>query len=139
MDKKERRRIANKKYRESDKGKASHKKWYEQNKEKNTIACKKYRETKNGIEKRNIWRVNNHDKECIFRWIHKGIITTDWDNVYDVYINTTNCNYCNKKFKDNLDRHLDHDHSIKDDNNIRGILCRVCNTTDVLKGNPTIF
>ena len=75
----------------------------------------------------------------IGRWKHQGIITNDWDNVYEIYMDTTNCNYCNKQFKNTLDRHLDHDHDIKDDNNIRGILCRVCNTSDVLKGYPTIF
>ena len=145
MDKKERQKIANKKYRESDKGmlnaKKCSKKYMESDKGKEAKkrADKKYRETKNGIEKRNFWRANNHNKEMISIWKSRCIITDDWDNVYDVYINTTNCDYCNKKFKDNKDRHLDHDHSIKDDNNIRGILCCRCNTTDVLKGYPTIF
>ena len=78
-------------------------------------------------------------KSKIARWKHQGIITNDYNNVYEVYINTTNCDYCNKEFKNSLDRHLDHDHNINDSNNIRGILCRVCNTSDVLKGYPPIF
>ena len=75
----------------------------------------------------------------INKWKHQGIITKDWDNVYDVYMNTTNCDYCNKKFKDSKYRQLDHDHDIKDDNNIRGIICVACNFKDVLAGYPTIF
>ena len=128
MDKKERNKIALAKYSQTDKGKEAKKK-----------ANKKYRESKNGIENRNIWRGNNHDKEKISIWKSRGIITNDFNNVYDVYINTTNCDYCNKKFKNTLDRCLDHDHSIKDNNNIRGIICRPCNTSDVLAGYPTIF
>ena len=120
MDKKERWRIATAKYRLKNKDK-----------------IKAYRDKHK--EQKRLWDLNNHDKVRIAQWRDIGIITNDWDNVYDVYINTTNCDYCNKKFKDNLDRHLDHDHSITDDNNIRGILCRVCNTSDVLKGYPTIF
>jgi len=112
-----------------------------------------YKKDPEKFAKRNAeWAKNNPEKvkayqesslykkqHKISRWKHQGIITNDWNNVYEIYMNTTNCDYCNKKFKDSLDRHLDHDHDIKDNNNIRGILCRVCNTSDVLKGCPPIF
>ena len=143
MDKKEKRKEINRKaslkyyHKNKDKVKA----YRDKNKDKINESSRnhyiKNKDRKHELGK--IWRSNNRDKESIIRWKSYGIITTDWDNVYDVYINTTNCDYCNKKFKDSKDRQLDHDHSITDNNNIRGILCRVCNTTDVLKGYPTIF
>ena len=143
MDKKEKRkeinRIASLKYYHKNKEKV--KAYRDKNKDKFKELSKNHyinnKDRKQELAK--IWRVNNHDKESIIRWKQYGIITNDWINVYKVYINTTNCDYCNKKFKDNLDRNLDHDHTINDNNNIRGILCRVCNTSDVLKGYPPIF
>ena len=147
MDKKERQRIANKKYRQSAKGKLakaradkkysqtekgkiadkkSSKKYVEYNKEK--VAIKAYKES------------DKYKKQSkIARWKHLGIITDDFDNIHSIYMNTTNCDYCKKEFMNSLDRCLDHDHSIKDNNNIRGILCRSCNVKDVLKGCPPIF
>ena len=99
----------------------------------------KYNKTDKHKKRMDKWNDNNKDKNMIKHWKNRGLITDDWDNVYEIYMDTTNCNYCNKQFKNTLDRHLDHDHSIKDDNNIRGILCRVCNLSDVLKGCPAIF
>ena len=141
MDKKERNRIASKKYRESSKGKAKRKAYNQENKAKMTEYSKNHynqnKDRKQSLAK--IWRNNNHNKETIIRWKQYGIITDDWENIYDIYMDTNNCNYCNKKFKNTLDRHLDHNHNITDSNNIRGILCRVCNTSDVLADSPTIF
>ena len=145
MDKKEKQRIAKQKYLKTEKGKATNnaynKKWYEANKQKKLEYNKQYR--KENPEKDKIshrkWAVKNHKKCRINTWKHRKIITDDWDNVYDIYMDTTNCNYCNKQFKNKLDRNLDHDHTINDSNNIRGIICRECNTTDVLKGYPAIY
>ena len=141
MDKKERNRIACKKYRESAKGKAKMKEYNQANKSKMTEYSKNhYNQNKDRKQELGrIWRNNNHDKETILRWKQYGIITDDWKNVYDIYMDTTKCDYCNKKFKNTLDRQLDHNHNITDSNNIRGILCRVCNTSDVLADFPTIF
>jgi len=145
MDKKEKQKIYDKKHRQTAKGKASHKKsnknWYEKNKEKIKEKSNQYHKdnrAKNLVRLKE-YAINNPDKIRISQWRCHGIITNNWNNVYDVYMNTTNCDYCNKEFKNSLDRHLDHDHNINDSNNIRGILCRVCNTSDVLKGYPPIF
>ena len=143
MDKKEKRKEINRKasLKYYNKNKDKVKVYRDKNKDKIKELSKnhyiKNKDRKQELAK--IWRGNNHHKESIIRWKQYGIITNDWDNVYEIYMDTTNCNYCNKQFKNTLDRHLDHDHDIKDDNNIRGILCRVCNTSDVLKGYPTIF
>ena len=50
------------------------------------------------------------------------------EQIYDIYIHSSECDRCKKKFKDSLDRCLDHDHDITDDFNVRGIVCRSCNT-----------
>jgi len=158
MDKKERNRIACKKYRESAKGKAKmkeyNKKVYNENKELSSIRYKKwYEENKEyKIEYTKQWNKDNPQKlkkrqqtdtykkqHCINGWKYQGIIHDDWENIYNIYMDTNNCDYCKKQFKNTLDRNLDHNHNITESNNIRGILCRVCNTRDVLADSPTIF
>ena len=64
-------------------------------------------------------------------WKHLGIIC-DFEEVYNHYINCHRCEYCDTEFKSSKDRCLDHDHSIIDRNNVRGVLCNQCNLTDVL-------
>ncbi len=144
MDKKEKNRIACKKYRQSEKGKeakARADKKYRQSekgKEINRIAVKKYSQTEKGKktmkENSKKWGLDNPNKIIIARWKWRGIIWDDYDIIYDLYINATNCDYCSKEFKNSLDKCCDHDHDITDANNIRGFLCRVCNIKDVLKG-----
>ncbi len=114
---------------------------------------KEYKKDPEKFHKKNKkWRNNNpekvkayeesdlYKKQCkIRRWKHQGIIHNDWENIHDIYMDTNNCDYCKKQFKNTLDRNLDHNHNITESNNIRGILCRVCNTSDVLADSPTIF
>ena len=131
-DRKERRRIANKKY--SDKNKEK----------KSAYAKKRYAENPEKIKLINDkWNKDNPVKYkkigIIGKWKERGIISDDYNFVYDIYLDTTNCNFCNNKFKNTTDRCLDHDHDIINSNNIRGILCRVCNIKDKLKGCPPIF
>ena len=65
-------------------------------------------------------------------WKCSGIIYDDFEEVFTHYINCIRCEYCDTEFKNSLDRCLDHDHSIIDKNNVRGVLCRQCNFADVL-------
>ena len=93
------------------------------------------------------WKTENPDKvkaylesdlykkqAKISRWKRYGIICNDFEVIHRIYMDTTNCDFCQEPFTDSLDRHLDHDHSITDSFNIRGILCMQCNITDKLKG-----
>ena len=71
----------------------------------------------------------------ISKWKSRGIISDDWDALYERYLNTTQCDSCNVLLTDNSPRTrttkcLDHDHSIKDRENVRGILCHGCNMND---------
>jgi hypothetical protein len=77
-----------------------------------------YKQTPQGIKT----RVLNH-------WKSYGVICNDFDKLYDLYINTDKCMYCEKVFADSFDRCLDHDHKT---GLYRAVLCRVCNIKDVL-------
>ena len=132
MDKKEKKKLAWKIYYNNNKDKI---------KQRRAKQRKEYRENNKEMlsKKSQKWALDNPNKIKINSWKFQGIICNDWDNVHSVYMDTNNCDYCKKEFKNTLDRHLDHDHDITDSNNIRGILCRDCNFKDVLKGCPPIF
>ncbi len=66
-------------------------------------------------------------------WKKRNLILDDFDKSYDEYIKETNCWMCCKPFKHTADRCFDHDHRIKNRQNIRGILCRSCNLKDVYR------
>jgi len=80
---------------------------------------KEYYKTPNGIKSR---KIN--------KWKSRGVISNDFDTLYDLFINTDKCMYCEKVFVDSVDRCLDHDHET---GLYRAVLCRSCNVKDVLK------
>jgi len=66
-------------------------------------------------------------------WRRYGIIFHDYDLLYDIFFSTTHCNFCECEldtcFKTR--KCLDHDHTITEQENVRGVLCHYCNTKDV--------
>ena len=69
-------------------------------------------------------RIKYNKMKC---WKQIGIrCNGEWEEVYDWYSKTTNCDICDKLFKESTDKCLDHNHDI-DGYNIRGILCSKCN------------
>ena len=112
--------------------KLSAKKYYEKNKEKNKekekLRHKKYHNEH--LEKRhqqaNEWKKNNPMNGRISSWKYQGMIDADWSSVYEMFIAQTNCWICNKDFSE-CKKCLDHDHTIKDDDNLRYVCCQVCN------------
>ena len=63
----------------------------------------------------------------ILNWKQKGVKYDDFDDLYEVYMNTMNCWYCNKEFTNSRQRCLDHDHET---GLFRKILCQACNVND---------
>ena len=136
IEKKERRRISDKKY-------------YEKNIEKIKLSCKLYQQINKEIlkERHKIYRKNNKDKEKVrhkkynqspqgiktkvkLNWKNSGIIDLDIDSVYEYFITQTECWICYKEFNKDIvmDRRcLDHDHTLENEPNIRYICCTYCN------------
>ena len=163
---KEKLRETSKKYREENKdkikakGKAYHdlnkekiKEYREANKEKITKQRKKHREEniERLLEQSNTYRKNNLEKikeynqspqgiksRVIRRWKFSGVLHDNFDELYTIYLNCTNCMVCDKKFKNTRDRHLDHSHET---GLYRNVLCCSCNNRDywkkVLKNKET--
>ncbi len=98
-------------YKEKDK------KYYEANKEKIKEKIKQYRQTEAGIKS---LRIDN--------WKYRGVISEDYDELYEMYINTTNCEECNVELIEgshgNNKRCLDHCHKT---GKFRNVLCHTCN------------
>ena len=113
-----------KKYYQNNKQKIADKDkiYYEKNRQKITEKHKIYQQTPNGKK-----------RQKISSWKGLGIITNDYDYWYELYIEQNHCWHCENEFIDSTDRNLDHNHNINDKENIRGILCRICNIKDIYK------
>jgi hypothetical protein len=70
---------------------------------------------------------NQYKCKTIHRWTRWGVIYHNLDELYEVYINTMNCQHCGKEYKNSTDRCLDHDHN---SGLFRKIICRSCNNSD---------
>jgi len=71
----------------------------------------------------------------IIHWRHVGMISDDWDKVYDIVKKTTNCQVCSGWIGEGFSnfKHLDHNHDITHRPNLRWILCPSCNGKDYWK------
>ena len=75
-----------------------------------------------------------HKSDSISNWKKRGLIYHNFDELYEVYIKTMNCQHCGKEFLNKFDRCLDHDHET---GMFRKIVCRGCNSHDTYINNPT--
>lgn len=75
----------------------------------------------------------------ISQWKRQGILCFNYNLLYDIFLSTKNCEFCNCELTEDhsaTSRCLDHDHTITDKFNVRGVLCRKCNSSDVLREEP---
>jgi hypothetical protein len=63
----------------------------------------------------------------IYNWKKSGLIYDNYDELYETYIKTTECEHCKTEFTKNNKRCLDHDHTT---GLFRKIVCHRCNTRD---------
>tara|TARA_R100000935_G_C2684957_1_gene104202 strand:+ start:54 stop:461 length:408 start_codon:yes stop_codon:yes gene_type:complete len=124
--------------------KAYMKEYREKNKDYLRECGRKYREKDPRVEYKREYNIKHKDRlnECRKLWdkTPRGIKSNktkvwkkigircndEWEEVYDWYSCSTNCDICNKPFTASIDKCLDHDHHL-DGYNIRGILCKKCN------------
>ena len=70
--------------------------------------------------------------QTICSWRNQGLILSSKDEgyeIYDRYINSTNCEKCGNLYRSNRDRCMDHSHDIHDKYGyFRNVLCNSCNT-----------
>lgn len=104
-----------------EKNKDHIKEWRENNKELIKEQQQKYRQTPSGIK-------------CsrIGSWRKRGIIVENYNELYDYYMMSNNCEYCDVELIEGIfgsnHKCLDHDHNTGEP---RGILCNTCNISDV--------
>ena len=104
------------------------KKYRQEHKEEIKAYSTKYRE-ENKEEIKAYRQTESCKKSCrISDWKRSGIIHHDFDELYQMYLDTKNCDICKVElcegnFGSNK-RVLDHDHSTGE---VRNILCHTCN------------
>jgi len=73
-----------------------------------------------------------HKSKTKTSWKHRGLMWSseeEFDEIYSRVILSTNCELCNKPYKSNKHRHMDHAHCI--DNKFgwfRNVVCTRCNS-----------
>ena len=121
MDKKERHRLASKKYREANKQKC-----YEASKKSQAKNPEKYKEIFRRFAKTDHRKKYNRIRD----WISQGIIDDDFESLHQAWIETTECMICGHDFSKHK-KCLDHDHDIIEEPNVRYICCHICNVSVV--------
>ena len=89
------------------------------------------KEKKQSEKGKKSWRISN--------WRTRGILCFDYNLLYDIFVKTTNCEFCNVELNTNTKtlKCLDHDHCITDMFNVRGVICHSCNCKDVYSNSSS--
>ncbi len=102
---------------------------YEKNRQQKLEYQKEYREkNKEKVkEDHRVYRQTEKGKRVarVSAWKRRGLVSDDYDSIYDRYINTHECDCCKKHITEGLgSRVMDHCHKT---GKFRNILCHDCN------------
>jgi hypothetical protein len=113
----EKRKEAQRRYAENNREKMLERKklFYQNNKHKSYYQRDTYKDTPQFKK-----------THTISNWKTRGVVG-DYDEMYNIYLNTNECNVCKVGFNEKNWKCLDHDH---DTGKFRQILCNNCNTLD---------
>tara|TARA_R110000803_G_scaffold101626_1_gene169558 strand:+ start:44 stop:514 length:471 start_codon:yes stop_codon:yes gene_type:complete len=104
------------------------------------IAAKKYNDKNK--DKKKQYRLNNPKMWTMSNWKTQGLITPDYNIIYNRYVNSTNCEQCGHDYS-YYRKHMDHEHIDNVVCNFRAILCHKCNCNRRNKcnaaGTPNIY
>ena len=103
-------------FKDPEKRKEYKRQYYLDNKDHFKEQQKEYSQTPEGLK-----------KNRIYDWKRSGVIHNNFDELYSLYIATTECMVCHATFKNSKDRCLDHSHITGE---YRNVLCRACNVMD---------
>ena len=98
-------------------------KYYENNKEK--FKEKKAQQTKEYCK-----TPKGKERHTIASWKYAGVIHDNFEELYNKYLDTTECDVCKYVFDESNWRCMDHDH---DTGLFRQFLCYKCNVHDTWK------
>ena len=67
----------------------------------------------------------DHKPKMNYKWKQRGLITDNFEEIYNKYIRATHCELCGKEFTKSIDRQMEHNHETGE---FRNIVCNRCNT-----------
>jgi hypothetical protein len=112
--------------------KQSQRKWYENNKEKAKEKRRKWNEKNKNYNKEYLKTPKGKKINRISNWKERGLICDNFDELYNKYLETTECAVCKYEFDETNWRCMDHDH---DTGLFRQFLCNKCNVHDNWKNH----
>tara|TARA_S200002703_G_C3637408_1_gene195709 strand:- start:119 stop:490 length:372 start_codon:yes stop_codon:yes gene_type:complete len=117
-------------YKEPEKKKQHNREYYQKNKEKIKEYKKDnpYKKTEEYKERQKIWRKSEEGIKSYTKsnWKKRGVISDDYDKLYDYYLSIEECENCNilLNTSNKTKKCLDHDHET---GLFRNVLCFNCN------------
>jgi len=117
--------------RNKEKIKESSKEWNQNNKEKSKKSCEKWRRNNKEYyqkynQKQSGWRKSEKGKKShrIANWKKNGLICENYDEVYELWLDSTHCSKCGCQYTKQNRKCMDHCHTT---GRFRSIVCHKCN------------